>query len=209
MQSDHYHFVTNWKIEATLDQVAGILRDPTDWPRWWPSVYIDVAKTKEGSAAGVGAEYDILSRGWLPYKLRWHMKITETREPHGYRSEVRGDMIGIGVCSLVQNGEFVEACFDWEVVVRKAIVRLLSSLIRPLVSTNHRWAMARGQMSLERELKFQAATTDRERDALGPPPGPMAAMGAWATFALVMVSIILPGSVLMRILKHRADKATQ
>ena len=168
---------------------------------------MNVLRTRNGFDEGKEAEYDLLSRGWLPYNLRWHVKVTETRSPYGYAVETTGDMVGIGVLTLVQDGEFVDVVVDWKAVVRKSLIRLLSSLARPLVTTNHRWAMSRGQMSIERELKLRAAQSDREREALAPPPGPMPAASVWATFGLVMLSLVLPGSILMWVLKRKSERA--
>ena len=47
-----------------------------------------------------------------------------------------------------------------------------SSLFRPIFGANHRWAMARGEQSLELELRRPRAANAAERAAVPAPPGP-------------------------------------
>ena len=42
MSANEYHFVTAWRVEATVEEVSAILGDPLGLVRWWPSVYLDV-----------------------------------------------------------------------------------------------------------------------------------------------------------------------
>jgi hypothetical protein len=46
----------------------------------------------------------------------------------------------------------VNITFDWKLVAEKPLLRYLSFLFKPIFSANHRWAMARGEESLKREL---------------------------------------------------------
>ena len=40
--SNEYHFVSRWRLHATVQEVADVLRDAEDLPRWWPSGYLEV-----------------------------------------------------------------------------------------------------------------------------------------------------------------------
>ena len=42
--------------------------------------------------------------------------------------------------------------YDWTVEVEKPLLRLFAPLLWPAFSANHRWAMARGEEGLRREL---------------------------------------------------------
>lgn len=153
MSIKDYHFVTHWRIEGTVEEVADILQNPLDLPRWWPSVYLDVVELKEGDENGVGGEYDLHTKGWLPYTLRWQFTVTEVNAPNGFTLKARGDFIGKGVWTLKQDGDYVEAKYDWRISAEKPLLRLFSPVFKPVFSANHHWAMHQGEESLKAELE--------------------------------------------------------
>ncbi|MEO8745789.1 MAG: hypothetical protein ABI334_01555 [Candidatus Dormiibacterota bacterium] len=51
-----------------------------------------------------------------------------------------------------------------------SVYRYGTPIFRPIFAANHRWAMARGEESLDLELRRRRARTEAERDAI-PPPG--------------------------------------
>src|SRR5205085_2472035 len=73
MFSSTYHFVTDWRVEATPEEVYRVLDEPTELVRWWPAVYLDVREEQTER----GQVYTLLTRGWLPYTLRWQLRRTE------------------------------------------------------------------------------------------------------------------------------------
>ena len=40
MGSADYEFRTVWRVAGTPEEVADVLGDATEFPRWWPSVYL-------------------------------------------------------------------------------------------------------------------------------------------------------------------------
>ncbi len=152
-----YHFLTHWRVRGDLDEVAEILSDPLDLPRWWPSVYLDVRELEPAAAGGVGQVVELHTRGRLPYTLLWRFRVTNVERPHRMELEASGDFEGRGVWALSQEGPDVLLSYDWRVRARKPLLRRLSWLLRPLFSWNHRWAMAQGERSLRRELERRAA----------------------------------------------------
>lgn len=189
MAANEYHFVTRWRVPGTVEEVADVLSDAPDLPRWWPSVYLDVEQTAPGDEDGVGREVSLYTTGWLPYTLRWQFRVTESDYPHGFALEAWGDFVGRGEWTLVQDGDHVEVTYDWRVGAEKPLLRHLSFLLRPVFAANHRWAMARGEESLRLELARRAADGD---DQVPPPPGPTTALTflSRATFlALVVVAV--------------------
>ncbi len=147
-----YAFTTHWRVRGTIEEVSDVLSKPLDLPRWWPAVYLAVEQLEEGGEAGVGAVYRLLTRGKLPYRLRWCFRVTESHRPHGFALEARGDLAGKGVWRFRQEGEFAQIRYDWRVRADKPLIRWLSPLLRPLFESNHEWAMGKGLESLEREL---------------------------------------------------------
>jgi hypothetical protein len=142
---------------GALEDVAAILREPRDLVRWWPEVYLDIQVENEDAGDKV---VRVHSRGRLPYTLRWSFREVESRWPHGATIEAWGDLAGRGVWTLVQEGSDVLATYDWQVRADKPWLRRLSPMLKPLFAWNHRWAMAKGEAGLRREL-------DRRREALG------------------------------------------
>jgi hypothetical protein len=87
MPANEYRFVTHWRVAATCAAVYTVLDDAADLPRWWPAVYLDVKVLPPDPARGPGKVYELLTKGWLPYTLRWFLRRTATNPPHGYAIE--------------------------------------------------------------------------------------------------------------------------
>jgi len=175
--SNQYAFVTRWRIEGTCGEVADILGDPLDLPRWWPSVYLGVEEVRPPDAAGLGRRVRLHTKGWLPYTLTWEFEIIESRYPHGSTLVASGDFDGRGVWTFVQDGAFVDVIYDWRLSAEKPLLRNFSFALKPLFEANHRWAMAQGEESLRLELARRRATTDIARANIPPPPGPVTYAG--------------------------------
>jgi hypothetical protein len=163
MASHDYRFTTVWRVRGTREEVSDVLGDPVSLPRWWPAVYLDVREITPGGKGGVGRTCDLWTRGWLPYTLRWRLRVVESRRPAGFSIEASGDFVGSGVWTLEQDGNFVNITYDWRIRAEKPLLRYLSVLLKPLFAANHRWAMARGEESLERELARRRAEEDQRR----------------------------------------------
>ncbi|HEX5227919.1 MAG TPA: SRPBCC family protein [Bryobacteraceae bacterium] len=150
MPANEYHFVSHWRVESTLEEVTEVLSHAPDLARWWPSVYLNVKQPEPGGPV------ELLTKGWLPYKLRWSFRVTESRRPHGFSIEAWGDFDGRGVWTFEQDGPFVNITYDWRIRAEKPLLKHLSFLFKPIFSANHRWAMARGEESLKVELVRRA-----------------------------------------------------
>jgi hypothetical protein len=157
--SRDYVFVTQWRLAATIEEVAQVLQDAESLTRWWPSVYLQVRVTREGDARGVGRKVDLVTRGRLPYRLRWSFVVTESRGPHGFSLDASGDLVGRGVWTLTQDGPIANVVYDWRVRADKPLLRYGSPILRPIFEANHRWAMARGEESLKVEVQRRRAAT--------------------------------------------------
>jgi hypothetical protein len=154
--SNSYRFVTRWRVPGTREEVYAILEDTLDLPRWWPDVFLKV-ELLEAPTPERGGLYRLLTRGWLPYHLRWEARTAEKVPPRRIRLEASGDFNGGGLWELEQDGGDVAITYTWEVVADKPLLKYLSWVMRPLFSWNHGWAMARGLESLKRELARRRA----------------------------------------------------
>lgn len=181
------HFVTTWRVEATAGEVADILRDPLDLPRWWPAVYLAVEEVDGPDSRGLGQRVRLRTKGWLPYTLQWEFVVTESRYPERFGIDAFGDFNGRGLWTIEQDGAYVTATYDWRIRAEKPLLRNLVPLIRPLLEANHRWAMKQGQQSLVLELLRRRASSPAARRAVPPPPGPVtyAAVGILAGAAVI------------------------
>src|SRR6266567_2722196 len=133
MATNDFSFVTNWRLEATREEIAEILSKPSDLARWWPSVYLDVEELAPGDERGVGREVGVYTKGWLPYTLRWQFRVTESRGLDGFTLESWGDFVGRGIWTFVQDGPWANIAYDWRIRADKPLLRRLSFVIKPLL----------------------------------------------------------------------------
>ena len=176
--SNQYAFVTRWRIAGTCGEIADVLGDPLELPRWWPSVYVQVEETQPADASGLHRRVRLHTQGWLPYTLIWESELVESQYPHGFALAASGDFDGRGVWTFAQDGAFVDITYDWRLSAEKPLLRNLSFLLKPMFEANHRWAMAQGEESLKLELARRRSTSDTERAAIPAPPGPVTYAGA-------------------------------
>jgi hypothetical protein len=171
MARNEYHIITEWHVKGTVQEVAEVLSQPSDLVRWWPSVYLDVQQMEPGDEQGVGRVVRLYTKGWLPYTLRWTFRVTESSYPDGFALEASGDLVGRGIWSLKQEGEWVCVIYDWKINADKPLLRTFSFLFKPIFAANHRWAMRMGEESLRLELLRHRAMTAEEQARIPPPPG--------------------------------------
>jgi hypothetical protein len=146
MPANEYHFVSHWRVQSTIEEVADVLSHAPDLARWWPSVYLSVKQSEPGGPV------ELITKGRLSYTIHWFFRVTESNLPHGFSIEAWGDFQGRGVWTFQQDGAFVNIVYDWRLRAEKPLLRYLSFLLKPVFSANHRWAMARGEESLKAEL---------------------------------------------------------
>jgi hypothetical protein len=172
MSSNEYHFMTHWRVRGTVAEVSEIIGNAPDLVRWWPSVYLDVQELEPGDAQGIGKVVSLFTKGWLPYTLRWQFRVTKSRYPHGFTLAAWGDFVGQGIWTFEQAGPWVNISYDWRIRADKPLLRYFSFLLKPIFSANHRWAMRKGEESLQLELARRHAATPEERAQVPAPPGP-------------------------------------
>jgi hypothetical protein len=168
--SNDYVFQTRWRVESTREEVYRIIEDVPEFARWWPAVWLKVETINQGDADGLGATYRLTTKGWLPYLLHWTSRTIEKQFPERIALEAAGDFRGGGVWTFIQDGAFVDMNYDWKISADKPLLRRLSFLLKPLFRFNHNWAMAKGLVSLERELARRHAASEEERARVPPPP---------------------------------------
>jgi hypothetical protein len=201
---NQYAFLTHWRVAGTCGEVADILGDPLDLPRWWPSVYLKVEELRAAGANGLGGRVRLHTKGWLPYTLTWDSELIESHYPHGYTLAASGDFDGRGVWTFAQDGRFVDVTYDWRLSAQKPLLRTLSPVLKRIFAANHRWAMAQGEESLKVELARRRATSDAARAAIPPPPGPI----TYAAAALLGGTVAVGAGLAYLMLRSRRRSAT-
>ena len=159
MPANEYAFLTHWRVNAPVELVYDILQDGKEYVRWWPDVYLDAQHIPSGNANGIGDQVVLLTKGWLPYRLRWTATAMQRERPHTIAISAAGDFVGQGIWNLQQDGTVCDIKFDWRLRADKPLLQLLSPLFKPIFKWNHKWAMDRGLMRLQAEIARRQTQT--------------------------------------------------
>ena len=204
MPANEYKFITRWRLRAIASEIYDLIANPLDYPRWWPSVYLQTKQLGPPDENGLGRRVQLHTKGWLPYTLRWESSTTEADRPHRIAIRATGDFNGRGIWTFEQENDFVDVTFNWQLLAGKPLLRYLSFLLKPVFSANHVWAMARGKQSLELELARRHASNAEARSRIPPPPGPNKTSGIWLSLAAFATSAILIGFIRLVVAELRA-----
>ncbi|MCI0336299.1 MAG: SRPBCC family protein [Acidobacteria bacterium] len=163
MPANAYHFITEWRVDAPRELLYEILKEGKDYPGWWPEVYLGASFRPSGRTDRVGDRVEFLTKGRLPYRLRWTACVVRHEHPHTIEITASGDFIGRGIWRLELDGSGTHITFDWQILADKPLLRWLSPLFKPIFEWNHGWAMARGFESLCREAQRRQSTEAVEK----------------------------------------------
>ena len=197
--TNDYHFITTWRVQGTAGEVADVLRDPLELVRWWPAVYLSVKELDPPDEHGLNQRVVLRTKGWLPYTLTWELLVRSSRYPEHIGIEATGDFVGRGTWTITQDGEWVDATYDWQIRAEKPLLQRLAPFMRPLLEANHRWAMRQGEESLTLELLRRRASTVEARRSVPPPPGPV----TYAAAGLLAGVLAIGGSLGYLMLRAR------
>jgi hypothetical protein len=125
-----------------------VLATPINFPDWWQGVYLQ-ATALDSAARHVA----VLTKGWLPYKLRWTIETIRMEKPNLIEFKASGDFSTDSSKWLLRaEGSATRVTLDWNPKVEKPIVKLLSPVLKPVFEWNHHWAMNRGEKQLAEYL---------------------------------------------------------
>ncbi len=157
-----YVFIDVWDVAAPVERVFSALADARTYPEWWTPTYLEV------SADGppeVGRASHHRFKGKLPYTLTTVSTIVAFDPPHRFDVEVEGDLRGHGTWTLTPAAGSVHVRFDWHVHADRALIRILTPVLRPLFRWNHNVAIRDAVRGLEPYAQLQP------RDRVGIEPG--------------------------------------
>ena len=146
-----YEFLTTWRLDAPIDRVFEVLRDSAGYPRWWKGVR-SVEVLEPGDADGVGELARFTWRSALPYSLSFDLRAVRIEPPHVIEGHATGELEGVGIWRLTEQGQETEVVYDWRVRTTKAWMNLFGPVARPAFSWNHDYVMRQGGEGLAREL---------------------------------------------------------
>ena len=181
--ANSYFFVSHWRVPGRIEQVFRLFQQVERLPDWWPAVYRGVEELEAGGPKGLGRTVALRGKGWLPYSIRWQLKVTGVEYPRRIDLSASGDLEGRGTWLLAQAGEDVDITFEWEVTANKPLLKSLSPFLKPLFAMNHRWAMRQGEISLKLEMQRLQARSMEEALKVPRPPGPEPSARALAIMA--------------------------
>jgi hypothetical protein len=140
---NEYRFVDRWLVRASLEATYDVIGDTIGYPRWWGDVFVNVEG--DGGPPRPGRHARIVSRGFLPYLLRWEAQVVEAEAPRRFAFVMTGDFVGSGSWTFDSGDDGTAAIFEFRPRVEKPGVKQLSPILKPLFRWNHRWAMQRGE----------------------------------------------------------------
>jgi hypothetical protein len=117
----------------------------------YPSVWRDFPSVRlvRGDGHSVGSAFDCVTRGSLPYSLRYQLEVVRFDEPRSAELRSSGDLVGRG------RWEFSEpepgttlATYYWDVALTRRVLNLVAPLFRSFLERNHTAVMARGYRAL-------------------------------------------------------------
>jgi uncharacterized protein YndB with AHSA1/START domain/quercetin dioxygenase-like cupin family protein len=153
-----YVFVDEWDVAAPPDAVFGALADARTYPRWWTPVYREVEADGPAELGSVSHQH---FKGRLPYHLHTRSVVTEIEPLASITAEVDGDLRGRGTWTLTPTATGTHVRFDWQVHADRALLKVLTPVLRPVFRWNHNWAIARAIEGLEPYAAREAARMAR------------------------------------------------
>jgi uncharacterized protein YndB with AHSA1/START domain len=141
-----YVFIDEWDVRAPIESVFRALADATTYPAWWTPVYQQVTADRPLAVGQVSTER---FKGRLPYVLTMTSEIVRYEPPREFEIRARGDLSGRGVWSVEERGDAVRVRFDWRVNADRALLRVLTPVLRPVFRWNHNYAISRAKAGLE------------------------------------------------------------
>jgi hypothetical protein len=178
-QSNEYRFVTWWRVRATAAEIWEIVSNPADLVRWFPATFLAAGGLAESATElRPGLRMRFLTKGWLPYTLRFNAQVGDVDYLRRCSVDVSGDFEGRLVCLFREHEQHTSVRFEWTVCVQKPLVRRLSLPLKLLFCSNHLWVMFRGWQSLRLELADLRARRLGIVSSPTVPPGPTFPYGA-------------------------------
>lgn len=160
MAPREYHFVTDWRCNASLERVWSVVLDIQRYPGRWRN-FRRVAVTR-GDGKSVGSRIACEVHGSLPYSLRYVLEVLESRPHTHILLRSTGDLVGTGRWQFQPDDSTTQARYDWDVATTNPILNLIAPLARGLLADNHQEVMANGYATLRPHVEELGSAVDRD-----------------------------------------------
>jgi uncharacterized protein YndB with AHSA1/START domain len=151
MSAAFFELVSDWLIDAPVEQVWQALHDAHAWPQWWPYVRT-VTPLRAGDAQGLGAVRRFRWGSRLPYGLAFDVEVVELQRPYRMCGRASGELDGEGLWELQPDGRGTRVRYTWRVALTRPWMRFVAPLMGPVFRWNHNGVMRAGAEGLARYL---------------------------------------------------------
>jgi hypothetical protein len=149
-----YAFITRWQIKAPLKQVWDAIYSSLNWPEWWKGV-LAVKELQKGDEDGIDSIREYTWRSILPYKLAFHMRLTELEKYRRMKGKAFGELEGEGEWFFEEKDGITYIQYNWTVFTNKSWMNYLAFIMKPAFSYNHDVVMSWGAKGLAKKLNAE------------------------------------------------------
>jgi hypothetical protein len=151
MQNNYYKFITQWQIEAPVNDVWYAIYESDEWPNWWKGV-VCVKMIKENDVNGINGIRAYTWKSALPYKLSFTIKLTEKQELKLLKGIASGELEGDGTWLFNEENGVTKIQYNWNVKTTKTWMNYFVFILKPLFKLNHDIIMKWGAEGLAKKL---------------------------------------------------------
>lgn len=185
MRMIDYHFVSNWRLQAPIEQVWEEIFHTERWPSWWKYVH-RVDQLDPGDADGLGRRQHLLFSTRLPYRLGFDARVRRVEPPTTLEADATGELEGVGRWTLTPDDGGTLVRYDWEVRTTRWWMNLAAPVARPVFAWNHDALMREAAEGLARRLDAKLELPDS-----GSRPGRPARTLAWTGLLVALLIAIV------------------
>ncbi len=138
-----FQFVTEWRIEAPIQEVCDAISQCRHWPAWWRGVE-KVEEFVPGGENGVGSLRRFTWRGPLPYRLTFDIEVTHAIPLTLVEGRASGEVEGIGRWHFADEGMVTVVRYEWQVRTNRRWMNIIAPIARPVFKWNHDQIMRQG-----------------------------------------------------------------
>lgn len=147
-----FEITSHWRLNGAVSEIADIMSDPLSLEKWWAPVFMRVELLKGGNEQLLGTVVRLYTKGFLPHTFQFLAEVTRVDESNCLIVETRGDFHGVGTIEISEQLGQAHVRIHWRVKVHHPYLRLLLHVLKPVFVANHRWAMRRGEIGLQKEI---------------------------------------------------------
>ena len=158
LNTNKFHLVSVWNIDSPLPPVWEALFHFENWPSWWKGV-LDVEVLDRGDAHRIGFRTRQRYKSALPYVLTFETVVKRVLPMSLIQVESTGDLKGTGLLQFAERNGKTSFQLDWDVSPTSLWMRLLTPILGPAFTWNHRVLMDQGAQGLAQKLNIPTITT--------------------------------------------------